>query len=159
MQKTIVSFIIPLAFFYFSCYGQTGEIITSFKKEYPKGTLFIIGGGDRDSNLMQELIEVSNYKPGDIIAVVTMASGWGDSAYIWLNDEFKALGKTNKNCIKVDSITVKNPVTLDSLLMAKIIFLSGGDQSVLMKHISGTEFKKKIQKAFWNGSTIAGTSA
>ncbi|MFN0276710.1 MAG: cyanophycinase, partial [Chitinophagales bacterium] len=42
---------------------------------------------------------------------------------------------------------------------AKIIFLSGGDQSVLMKHISGTEFKKKIQKAFWNGSTIAGTSA
>lgn len=125
----------------------------------PKGTLFIIGGGDRDSLLMQHLITVSGYKVGDKIAVVTLASGWGDSAYIWLNDEFKALTKSTIDCIKIDSATVKNAATIDSLMQAKIIFLSGGDQSVLMKHIQGTDFKKKIQEAYWKGATIAGTSA
>jgi cyanophycinase len=128
-------------------------------QNFPAGALFIIGGGNRDAALMAELMSVSNYKQGDIIAVVTMASGWGDSAYIWLNDEFKTLAHTTNNCLKIDSSTVKNPDVVDSLLLAKIIFLSGGDQNVLMKHIQGTRFKERIHEAFENGATVAGTSA
>jgi cyanophycinase len=123
-----------------------------------KGTLFIIGGGSRDSALMEELIRVSGWKPGDWISIAPMSSRW-DSAYISMNNEFKFYTQSDIKCIRVDSATVKNPVTLDSMRQSKIIYLNGGDQSIFMMHIQGTEFKTIINEAYENGATIAGTSA
>jgi cyanophycinase len=123
-----------------------------------KGTLFIIGGGSRDSALMQELIKVSGWKRGDWISIAPMSSRW-DSAYISMNNEFRFYTKSDIKCIRVDSVTVKNPATLDSMRKSKIIYLNGGDQSIFMMHIRGTDFKKVINEAYENGATIAGTSA
>jgi cyanophycinase len=107
---------------------------------------------------MQELIKVSAWKQGDWISVVTLTSRW-DSAFISMNNEFLFLTQSKMKCIRIDSNTVKNPVTLDSMRKSKIIYLNGGDQNLLMKHIQGTAFKKLINEAYDNGATIAGTSA
>lgn len=124
----------------------------------PLGTLFIIGGGSRDSLLMEELIKVSEWKEGDWISVVTLNTRW-DSAYISMNNEFQFYTRSAIKCIRIDSNTVKNPVTLDSMRKSKIIYLNGGDQNRLMYHIQGTDFKSIINEAYAQGATIAGTSA
>ena len=123
-----------------------------------KGTLFIIGGGSRDSSLMVQLMKESGWKPGDLISICPMASRW-DSAYLAMNAEFQFYTQSKIWCIRVDSVTVKNSATMDSLRKSKIIYLNGGDQSVFMMHIAGTDFKKVINEAFENGATIVGTSA
>jgi cyanophycinase len=125
--------------------------------EYPKGKLFIIGGGDRGDSLMMDLIEASGWKAGDLITAITLPSGWGDSAYIWLNEDFKRL--TGQNCVKFDSAAITVPEKLDSLLKSKIIFISGGDQAVMMRLIKGTDIKHIINTAYQNGALIGGTSA
>lgn len=136
---------------------QNASQITS-KKTSALGTLFIIGGGSRDSLLMERLIKVSEWKEGDWISVVTLNTRW-DSAYISMNNEFQFYTRSTINCIRIDSNTVKNPVTLDSMSKSKIIYLNGGDQNRLMRHIQGTDFKKTIIEAYEQGATIAGTSA
>ncbi len=125
--------------------------------DYPQGKLFIIGGGDRGDSLMMDLIEASGWKPGDLITTITLPSGWGDSAYIWLNDDFKKL--TGQNCVKFDSAAVNVPAKIDSLRKSKIIFISGGDQAVMMRLIKGTNIKAAINEAYQNGALIGGTSA
>ena len=123
-----------------------------------KGKLVIIGGGSRDSSIMQELIQVSGWKSGDWISIASMASRW-DSAYISMNNEFRFYTKSNIRCIRIDSNTIKIPATLDSLRNSKIVYLNGGDQSTFMMHIQGTAFKQVINDVYENGGTIAGTSA
>lgn len=121
------------------------------------GKLFIIGGGDRGDSLMMDMINASGWEKGDLITAITLPSGWGDSAYIWLNDDFKRL--TGQNCVKFDSTAVFVPEKIDSLRRSKIIFISGGDQNVMMQWIKGSEVKKTIQEAYKNGALVGGTSA
>jgi cyanophycinase len=123
----------------------------------PKGKLFIIGGGDRGDSLMQAMLDAAGWKPGELITAITLPSGWGDSAYIWLNNDFKKL--TGQNCVKFDSAAVHVPEKLDSLRRSKVIFISGGDQNKMMSLISGTSIKDAIKEAYFNGATISGTSA
>ncbi|HMX04029.1 MAG TPA: cyanophycinase [Chitinophagales bacterium] len=122
-----------------------------------KGKLFIIGGGDRGDSLMQAMLDAAGWEKGDLITAITLPSGWGDSAYIWLNNDFKKL--TGQNCVKFDSAAVHVPAKLDSLRMSKVIFISGGDQNKMMQLIKGTDIKKAIKEAYMNGATISGTSA
>jgi cyanophycinase len=138
----------------FACNKETP--ISSMDKS--QGTLFIIGGGNRDSLLMVQLIKEAGWKAGDWISICPMASRW-DSAYISMNNEFQTYTQSKIRCIRVDSNTVKNPATLDSMRKSKIIYLNGGDQSIFMMHIMGTDFKKVINEAYENGATVAGTSA
>lgn len=156
MKKTIAKLVAcGFAAFLLNCSKPTKPATVD---TLPKGTLFIIGGGSRDSALMEELIKISGWKPGDWISIAPMASRW-DSAYISINNEFRFYTRSNIRCIRIDSNTVKNPVVLDSMRKSKIIYLNGGDQSVFMMHIQGTEFKKIINEAYSEGATIAGTSA
>ncbi len=133
---------------------RTDNIVST---DYPKGALFIIGGGDRGDSLMQAMLDAAGWKPGDLITAITLPSGWGDSAYIWLNNDFKKL--TGQNCVKFDSAAVNIPEKLDSLSKSKVIFISGGDQNKMMQLIAGTPIKQIIQDAYKNGAMISGTSA
>ena len=54
---------------------------------------------------------------------------------------------------------VNNKVLNDSLQNAKLIFISGGDQTRFMNVVKNTPVYTAIHKAYENGSTIAGTSA
>lgn len=152
-------YLLVFVLFIAACTNKKNTIVedTGSDAAYPKGKLFIIGGGDRGDSLMMDMIKASGWKQGDLITAITLPSGWGDSAYIWLNTDFKRL--TGQNCVKFDSTAVFVPEKIDSLRRSKIIFISGGDQNVMMKWIKGSEVKKAIQEAYKNGATIGGTSA
>lgn len=122
-----------------------------------KGKLFIIGGGHISDSFRMQILKTAHWKKGDLIAAVTLASGYGDSAYIWMNDDFKKL--TGDDCLRFDSAAAHNPEKIAALQKAKIIFLGGGDQERFMRVIQNTPVKAAIRAARNTGALIAGTSA
>ncbi len=124
-----------------------------------KGKLFIIGGGNRSDQLMQQLVDLSQFKKTDYIVVLPMSSEEPDSAYIYFKDQFKRLTPNSIVMLNFDKTTVQNPKLNDSLQKAKLIFISGGDQTRFMNVVVNTAVFTSIHKAFQNGSIIAGTSA
>jgi cyanophycinase len=127
------------------------------KSSHTRGKLFIIGGGEVSDSFRQQVLTAGNWKKGDVIAAVTLASSYGDSAYIWMNDDFKKL--TGEDCLKFDSAAALNPDKIAALKKARIIYLGGGDQERFMRIIQHTPVKTAIQEARNNGALIAGTSA
>ncbi len=126
------------------------------KPENTSGTLFIIGGGDRDDTLMQQMIILSGWKQGDLMTAITLPSTY-DSSYFWINDQLQRM--TGQRCVKFDSAAIQDVAKLDSLKRSKIIFIGGGDQLRMMQLIAGSTVKATIQQAYRMGATVGGTSA
>lgn len=124
-----------------------------------KGKLFIIGGGHRSDALMTQLVNLSDLKKKDYIVVLPMSSEEPDSAYIYFKKQFEKLTPNPIVMLNFDNTTAFNKVLNDSLQNAKLIFISGGDQSRFMNVVKNTTTFTAIHHAYKNGSTIAGTSA
>ncbi|MBP4141883.1 cyanophycinase [Flavobacterium sp. P4023] len=124
-----------------------------------KGKLFIIGGGNRSDALMTQLIKITDLKKKDYVVVLPMSSEEPDSAYIYFKDQFQKLVPNPIIMLNFDKNTVNNKALNDSLQQAKLIFISGGDQTRFMNVVKNTPVYDAIHKAYQNGSTIAGTSA
>ena len=125
----------------------------------PKGKLFIIGGGDRSSRLIQTLISTAQLSAKDYIVVLPMATEEPDTAYYYIKTELEEACRNtiaNLNFTKKDTSNIK---WLDSLQHAKLIFITGGDQSRFMNVVLHTPIQQAILKAYNNGATVAGTSA
>lgn len=146
-----------LNFSFYSCTQNKKPGLIPVPGSLPKGTLFIIGGGDRDDTLMMQMVKEAGWKSGDIMVILTLSSIYADSSYIWSNEQLFHL--TGQNAVKFDSSSVHDQKKLDSLRRAKIIFIGGGDQSRFMKLIHNSEVKKIIQEAYFNGALVGGTSA
>ena len=131
----------------------------SSQAQVSKGKLFIIGGGKRSDTLMNKVLQITDLKSKDYIVVLPMSSEEPDSAYIYFKKQVSKL--TNKPIIMInfDKTSSQNRVLLDSLQKAKLIFISGGDQTRFMKVVRNTPIYDAIHKAYENGSTISGTSA
>lgn len=123
----------------------------------PKGKLFIIGGGSISDSVRMELLRAANWKKGDMIVSVTLASGVSEESYAAANKAFNRL--TGETCVKFDSAAVHDPKKLDSLSKAKIIYLGGGSQSRFMELIEGSNVQQILLQAYYNGAVIGGTSA
>lgn len=125
----------------------------------PKGNLFIIGGGDRPDSLMQALLQTAQLTPKDYIVVLPMSSEEPDTSFYYFHEQIKTLCKNtiaNLNFTK-DNATDKK--WLDSLRKAKLIFITGGDQSRFMQVVLHTPIYEAIHQAYENGATISGSSA
>lgn len=141
----------PLTLFFLACsliYAQS-----------PKGKLFIIGGGKRSEKLMSQLLSISSLQKKDYIVVLPMSSEEPDSAYFYFKIQFQKLTANPIVMLNFNKTTATNQILVDSLQKAKLIFISGGDQSRFMGVVSNTPVFKAIHKAYQNGSTISGTSA
>ena len=125
----------------------------------PKGTLFIIGGGNRSDQLMNELLTISSLQKKDYVVVLPMSSEEPDSAYFYFKKQVEKLTPNPIVMLNFNKQTATNLALVDSLQNAKLIFISGGDQSRFMKVVSNTPVFKAIHQAYQNGSTVAGTSA
>lgn len=125
-----------------------------------KGSLFIIGGGDRSDALMQQMLNTANLKSNDYIIVLPMSSEVPDAGFEFFSTQMKKLKEgvaiKNFNFAKHD---VNDKKWIDSLTGAKLIYILGGDQNRFMKVVLGTPVYTAIHKAYNNGATIAGTSA
>lgn len=132
---------------------------TSIQAQNPKGKLFIIGGGNRSDALMTQLISISDLEKKDFVVVLPMSSEEPDSAYIYFKEQFQKLTPHPIIMMNFDKNTANNKTLTDSLQKAKLIFISGGDQTRFMNVVHNTPIYTAIHKAYQNGNTIAGTSA
>lgn len=125
----------------------------------PKGKLFIIGGGDRSDNLMKQVLSVADLTKKDYIVVLPMSSEEPDSSFIFFKTQMLKLTTNPIVMFNFNKETAQNKTLTDSLQKAKLIFISGGDQTRFMNIVQNTPIKTAIKKAYENGSTISGTSA
>ncbi|WP_439584557.1 cyanophycinase [Dyadobacter bucti] len=124
-----------------------------------KGTLFIIGGGERPPALMKELVAVSNLHAGDYVAVLPMSGASPDTSFHYFKADLKPVCNNQIVNLNFKSSEVNNKLRLDSLEKAKLIFITGGDQERFMDVVLNTPVYDAIHRAYQNGATIAGTSA
>jgi cyanophycinase len=132
-----------------------------FQKQSQKlsGKLFIIGGGNRTDKMMNELIDLSGIRNAYYAYILPMASSVPDSSIIWTKEDFNVTGV--KRIYGFNFLPGVAPPSdkLDSLRNAKLIFISGGDQSRFMSVVKNTPVMEAILQAYKSGSVIAGTSA
>jgi cyanophycinase len=131
----------------------------SLQAQKTKGKLFIIGGGHRSDALMTQLVTLADLGKKDYVVVLPMSTEEPDSAYIYFKKQFETLTPNPIVMLNFDKTTASNKVLNDSLQNAKLIFISGGDQSRFMNVVKNTPIYTAIHRAYENGSTIAGTSA
>lgn len=124
-----------------------------------RGNLFIIGGGHKSNELMQQLITTAQINPNDYIAILPMSTEEPDTAYYYIKEDFSKVCNNkviNFNFTKND---INKTAWLDSVQHAKLIFITGGDQSRFMNVVLHTPIQQAIKDAYKNGATVAGTSA
>ena len=124
-----------------------------------KGNLFIIGGGSRTPQLVNKLIETANLNSKDHIAILPMSGAEPDTSFFYIKEDLEK-GCSNRIAnLNFTTDKINNSVWLDSLKHAKLIFITGGDQSRFMKIVLHTPIYDAIHYAYNNGATVAGTSA
>src|SRR5258706_1482229 len=125
----------------------------------PKGNLFIIGGGSRSDELMQALMNTAQLSSKDYIVILPMSTEEPDTAFYYISTDLKKVCSNkiiNFNFTKND---VNKKQWLDSVEHAKLIFITGGDQSRFMNIALHKPIQNAIQRAYENGATVGGTSA
>jgi cyanophycinase len=125
-----------------------------------KGSLFIIGGGDRSNALVTELIKTAGMSSSDYIVVLPMASGVPVESVESISKQISelcnnAVKSFNFNKNQADN----NQVWIDSVRHAKLIYVTGGDQNRFMNVVRGTALYTALHDAYNSGATISGTSA
>jgi len=128
-------------------------------KTTPKGNLFIIGGGDRSAELMQTMITTAKLAQKDYIVILPMSSASPDTSYYYIKADLEPATRNLIANLNFTKDNVNDSKWLDSLKHAKLIFITGGDQSRFMGVVLSTPVVDAIHFAYQNGATIAGTSA
>ena len=127
--------------------------------QHPKGSLFIIGGGDRPLSMMQQMIATAQLKANNYIVVLPMSGANPDTSFFYIKEDIQKACSNEIVMFNFTKATVHHQPWLDSLQHAKLVFITGGDQSRFMDIVLHTPIHQAIKKAFANGATIAGTSA
>jgi cyanophycinase len=125
----------------------------------PKGNLFIIGGGSKSDELMRTLVATVHLSPLDYIAVLPMATEEPDSALYYISQDFQKVCNNKVFGFNFTANNTYNASWLDSVKRAKLVYITGGDQSRFMNIALHTPVQHAIKEAYNKGATIAGTSA
>lgn len=133
--------------------------VTNSDVNQVKGKLFIIGGGKRPAEMIQDLVHIAGVDTDGYIVVLPMASGTPDTAAYYSAKQFKELGLSNVYALNFESSDDMTPERLDSVRNAKLIYISGGDQNKFMQIVDSTELYTAIHDAYKKGAVISGTSA
>ncbi|MCZ4408751.1 cyanophycinase [Cryomorphaceae bacterium 1068] len=148
--------IIAIVLLLFSCQGE--NTVEPIPKENvsagPKGKLFIIGGGSRPMEMMEELVNMSVSDNGYIL-VMSQSSIEPDTSFYYVALQLKEF--TDQPVIHVDSVLIQS-FSLDSIANADLIYLTGGDQNRFKRNVPESA-KEAIRAAYRQGATVAGTSA
>lgn len=153
LYKTVQKQVLVFALMLISC------VSVAQQKALPKGSLFIIGGGSRSTELVQKLIKTANMTAKDYMVVLPMSSGDPEGSFEVIKEELSAQASNSIGYLNFTAQTANNKQWLDSLSGAKLIFITGGDQSRFMKVVLNTPIYKAIHDAYNNGATVGGTSA
>lgn len=134
--------------------------LTNFSYCQSNGSLFIIGGGERSSDLIKELVATANLRPTDYVAVLTMATSLPEQSTSLIS---RQLSEFCKNQISTFNFTKEQAnddlIQIDSVRNARLIYITGGDQNKFMNVVLGSKLYEALHYAYKNGATISGTSA
>ncbi len=153
-----VTFLALVVLFCLSC-SRGSDALPDAPAKTPKGKLFIIGGGDRGDSLNLAMLSASGVLEDGYVAVLPMASSEPDSSFMWFTESIEAISVVPCFNFNLGEDDYVNHVRLDSLKKARLIFICGGDQSVFMNIVRNTPIHEAIREAYYNGATVAGTSA
>lgn len=158
MNQSHLYFLSAMIILMLGC-NRPSEPIDTNASLQPKGSLFIIGGGKRPPEMIQEMIDLAGINDSDYVVVLPMSSSEPDTAFYYARKQFMERGVgdvVNFNFQKGDPHSGSR---LDSLVHAKLIYISGGDQTRFMEAVAGTSCYEALHEAYQQGAVIAGTSA
>jgi cyanophycinase len=142
------------------CLGNTlFQAYAQPARNIPAGKLFIIGGGNRSQQLMKTMVATAALGPKDYVVVLPMSGSEPDTSFYYFKEDFQPVCSAPVVSFNFTKDKVNNKNWLDSLRHARLIFITGGDQERFMNIALNTPVYDAIHEAFFNGSTIAGTSA
>ena len=124
-----------------------------------KGTLFIIGGGDRPESLMRRFIDLAGKSGGGKIVIFPMASSEPAETGSRLAAEFKGLGAREAEYFALTREQALAEESVRLLEGAGAVFFSGGDQSRQMDILRGTPIHRRLLELYQEGCVMGGTSA
>lgn len=125
-----------------------------------KGSLFIIGGGDRSAALMKELVETAALKSTDYIVVLPMATSIPEESVAFVSAELSGICNNFITSFNFTKAEANDKQTwIDSVRNARLIYITGGDQNKFMKVVKDSKLYTALHDAYKNGATISGTSA
>jgi cyanophycinase len=150
MKRKLFLISVIWCLFLFSC---------SDKDKSVSGMLFIIGGGDRTDEMVKEMVDLSGIRNNGYMYVLPMSSSVPDSSIMWVREDFMKAGITRVYGYNFRKGEIYPGPQLDSLKNARLIFISGGDQSRFMSVVLNSPIMDAIHEAYNNGAVVAGTSA
>lgn len=125
-----------------------------------KGSLFIIGGGERSDALVKDMVETAKLSATDYIVILPMATSVPEESISYVSSQIVKVCSnkiTSFNFSKAQAN--ENQSWIDSVANARLIYITGGDQNKFMAVVSGTKLYDAMHVAFRKGGTISGTSA
>jgi cyanophycinase len=125
----------------------------------PKGTLFIIGGGDRPQAMMQRFVDLALKAPGGKIVVFPQASAEAEASGTGLAEELRKLGAPEVRSLNLTREEALKPGSAALLDGVGGIYFCGGDQSRLTAVLLDTPIHARMKVLYENGAVVGGTSA
>ncbi|HXY30996.1 MAG TPA: cyanophycinase [Gemmatimonadaceae bacterium] len=153
-----VSAIAAVALIAASAAPATRALAPSARKNAPRGTLFIVGGGSQSPALVDEFISLAGGRGRARIAVVPMASSDAEGSGEEKADELREHGAAAFVLLVTTEQANRDSVVhlLDS---ATGIWFSGGDQLRLARVLRGTATLAAMHRRYDAGAVVGGTSA
>ena len=135
----------------------TSASVTPGDEDRPRGSLVIVGGGDRPEAMMRRFVELAG-GAGARIAVVPNASSEPEETGRELVAELDGLGARAFVYLadRAEAGTVAAAARLDSVTG---IWFSGGDQARVTEALGGTPALRAMQRRYREGAVVGGTSA
>lgn len=128
--------------------------------QQPKGKLFIIGGGERSSALIEELIATADLRSGDYVVILPMATSIPDESVAAISEQLRAHSEHPISSFNFTRAAANDRQDwIDSVRNARLIYMPGGDQNTFMEVVRGTRLYDAMHDAYRAGATISGTSA
>jgi cyanophycinase len=124
----------------------------------PKGSLVIVGGGERSDVMMRRFVELAGGPERARIAVVPMASEEAEESGAETAAELDSLG-AHAFVYLVDRAQADGPEFVRRLDSATGVWFCGGDQARLTGVIAGTASIRAIHARYQAGAVVGGTSA
>ena len=155
-MKKLLSLLLALilSLFVVSCKENASENIN-----HALGKLYIIGGGKRPPEMIEQLVALSGVNEGKYIVVLPFASEDVDTAAYYAMRQFKNVGVKNITWFDFRKGEPMAQQKIDSIVNAGMIYISGGDQNRFMDIAQGTPLFDALHAAYQKGAVIAGTSA
>ena len=125
-----------------------------------RGSLVIVGGGERPGVIHTRFIELAGGKEAARIAVLPMASGEPERSGRLQAEEFRSFGVKDVDVLRFDRAAALKPETAEKLLGYSGVFFTGGDQARLAEVLVGTPCEAALHRLRdERGAVIGGTSA